>query len=48
MNTLAGTVVTADGRLLGFAFMAHGTSDPAAAQATLDRAATSLASCGCG
>ncbi|MFD4256528.1 D-alanyl-D-alanine carboxypeptidase/D-alanyl-D-alanine-endopeptidase [Streptomyces sp. NPDC058534] len=47
VNTLAGTVVTADGRLLGFAFMAHGTSDPAAAQSTLDRAATSLASCGC-
>ncbi|MFC9061175.1 D-alanyl-D-alanine carboxypeptidase/D-alanyl-D-alanine-endopeptidase [Streptomyces sp. NPDC057074] len=48
VNTLAGTVVTADGRLLGFAFMAHGTSDPAAAQSTLDRAATGLASCGCG
>ncbi|MGW2490641.1 D-alanyl-D-alanine carboxypeptidase/D-alanyl-D-alanine endopeptidase [Streptomyces sp. NPDC001606] len=47
VNTLAGTVVDADGRLLAFAFMASGTTDPQAAQAALDRAATALAGCGC-
>jgi D-alanyl-D-alanine carboxypeptidase/D-alanyl-D-alanine-endopeptidase (penicillin-binding protein 4) len=44
VNTLAGTTVTADGRLLGFAFLASGTTDAWAAQAALDRAATTLAS----
>ncbi|WP_167467603.1 D-alanyl-D-alanine carboxypeptidase/D-alanyl-D-alanine endopeptidase [Streptomyces rishiriensis] len=47
VNTLAGTVVDQDGRLLAFALMAAGTSDPAAAQAALDRTATALAGCGC-
>ncbi|MFF1546421.1 D-alanyl-D-alanine carboxypeptidase/D-alanyl-D-alanine-endopeptidase [Streptomyces sp. NPDC058291] len=47
VNTLAGTVVDQDGRLLAFALMADGTTDPAAAQAALDRAATALAGCGC-
>ncbi len=47
VNTLAGTVVDQDGRLLAFALLAAGTSDPAAAQAALDRAATALAGCGC-
>ncbi|MFD0316486.1 D-alanyl-D-alanine carboxypeptidase/D-alanyl-D-alanine endopeptidase [Streptomyces flavalbus] len=47
VNTLAGTVVAADGRLLGFAFLAEGTTDPTAAQTALDRAATALAACGC-
>ncbi|MER6786284.1 D-alanyl-D-alanine carboxypeptidase/D-alanyl-D-alanine-endopeptidase [Streptomyces sp. NPDC000658] len=47
VNTLAGTVVDRDGRLLAFALMADGTTDPAAAQAALDRAATALAGCGC-
>jgi D-alanyl-D-alanine carboxypeptidase/D-alanyl-D-alanine-endopeptidase (penicillin-binding protein 4) len=47
VNTLAGTVVDQDGRLLAFAFLASGTTDKAAAQAALDRAATALASCGC-
>jgi D-alanyl-D-alanine carboxypeptidase/D-alanyl-D-alanine-endopeptidase (penicillin-binding protein 4) len=47
VNTLAGTVVDADGRLLAFAFMASGTSDPLAAESALDRAATALAACGC-
>ncbi|WP_217140761.1 D-alanyl-D-alanine carboxypeptidase/D-alanyl-D-alanine-endopeptidase [Streptomyces sp. AC627_RSS907] len=42
VNTLAGTVVTADGRLLGFAFLAHDTTDAWAAQRALDRAATAL------
>ncbi|MEV6882779.1 D-alanyl-D-alanine carboxypeptidase/D-alanyl-D-alanine-endopeptidase [Streptomyces sp. NPDC051135] len=44
VNTLAGTVATPDGRLLAFAFLANATTDPWAAQSTLDRAATALAS----
>ncbi|MFI6354154.1 D-alanyl-D-alanine carboxypeptidase/D-alanyl-D-alanine-endopeptidase [Streptomyces sp. NPDC050743] len=47
VNTLAGTVVDADGRLLAFAFMASGTADPVAAESALDKAATALAACGC-
>lgn len=47
VNTLAGTVVDTDGRLLAFAFLASGTTDPAAAQSALDRTASTLASCGC-
>ena len=47
MNTLAGTVVDADGRLLAFAFLAADTTDAVAAQAALDRMATALAACGC-
>ncbi|MBX7553791.1 D-alanyl-D-alanine carboxypeptidase/D-alanyl-D-alanine-endopeptidase [Streptomyces sp. NPDC004232] len=48
VNTLAGTVVDADGRLLAFAFMAAGTTNPEEAQSALDRTATALAGCGCG
>ncbi|MEV6672260.1 D-alanyl-D-alanine carboxypeptidase/D-alanyl-D-alanine-endopeptidase [Streptomyces sp. NPDC051162] len=48
VNTLAGTAVSADGRLLTFAFMASGTSDADAAQRVLDRMATTVAGCGCG
>ncbi|MFI2428939.1 D-alanyl-D-alanine carboxypeptidase/D-alanyl-D-alanine-endopeptidase [Streptomyces sp. NPDC018955] len=47
VNTLAGTVVDKDGRLLAFAFLANGTTDPTAAQSALDKAATALAECGC-
>lgn len=47
VNTLAGTVVDRDGRLLTFALLTADTTDPAAAQAALDRAATALAGCGC-
>ncbi|WP_418361462.1 D-alanyl-D-alanine carboxypeptidase/D-alanyl-D-alanine endopeptidase [Streptomyces gilvosporeus] len=47
VNTLAGTVVDADGRLLVFAFMTSGTTDPAGAQKALDSLATSVANCGC-
>jgi serine-type D-Ala-D-Ala carboxypeptidase/endopeptidase (penicillin-binding protein 4) len=47
VNTLAGTVVTRDGRVLGFAFLADGTTDAQAAQSALDRLATALADCGC-
>jgi D-alanyl-D-alanine carboxypeptidase/D-alanyl-D-alanine-endopeptidase (penicillin-binding protein 4) len=47
VNTLAGTVVDADGHLLAFAFLASGTTDPLGAQAALDKTATALAGCGC-
>ncbi|WP_320782524.1 D-alanyl-D-alanine carboxypeptidase/D-alanyl-D-alanine-endopeptidase [Streptomyces sp. CRN 30] len=47
VNTLAGTVVTRDGGLLGFAFLADGTTDPQAAQSALDAMASALADCGC-
>ncbi|MFJ9826573.1 D-alanyl-D-alanine carboxypeptidase/D-alanyl-D-alanine-endopeptidase [Streptomyces sp. NPDC101160] len=43
VNTLAGTVVTTDGRLLAFAFLAGRTSSPDAAQAALDRLGAALA-----
>lgn len=48
VNTLAGTVVDQDGRLLAFAFLAADTTSPLAAQSALDRTATALAACGCG
>lgn len=48
VNTLAGTVVDQDGRLLAFAFLASDTKDPGAAQSALDRTASALAACGCG
>ncbi|MEU6113620.1 D-alanyl-D-alanine carboxypeptidase/D-alanyl-D-alanine-endopeptidase [Streptomyces sp. NPDC047117] len=47
VNTLAGTVVDADGRLLTFAFMTNGAGDGAAAQQALDRLASAVANCGC-
>ncbi|AZM54652.1 D-alanyl-D-alanine carboxypeptidase/D-alanyl-D-alanine-endopeptidase [Streptomyces sp. WAC 01529] len=47
VNTLAGTVVDADGRLLLFAFMTTGTRDAQAAQKTLDQMASTVANCGC-
>ncbi|ROQ68029.1 D-alanyl-D-alanine carboxypeptidase/D-alanyl-D-alanine-endopeptidase (penicillin-binding protein 4) [Streptomyces sp. 840.1] len=43
VNTLAGTVVDPQGRLLAFAFLASGTTDPSAAQSALDSLATTLA-----
>ncbi|NUR39139.1 MAG: D-alanyl-D-alanine carboxypeptidase, partial [Streptomyces sp.] len=48
VNTLAGTVVDRDGRLLAFAFLASNTTSKDAAQSALDKAATALAACGCG
>jgi serine-type D-Ala-D-Ala carboxypeptidase/endopeptidase (penicillin-binding protein 4) len=48
VNTLAGTVVDQDGRLLAFAFLASDTTDKGAAQSALDRTVTALAGCGCG
>lgn len=47
VNTLAGTVVDQDGRLLAFALLTSDTTDPTAAQTALDKAATALAGCGC-
>jgi serine-type D-Ala-D-Ala carboxypeptidase/endopeptidase (penicillin-binding protein 4) len=48
VHGLAGTVVTADGRLLVFAVLAdHSTSGDAAAEGALDRVASTLAGCGC-
>ncbi|MEU1273312.1 D-alanyl-D-alanine carboxypeptidase/D-alanyl-D-alanine-endopeptidase [Streptomyces sp. NPDC005799] len=47
VNTLAGTVVDQDGRLLAFAFLASDTASKDAAQSALDRTATALAACGC-
>ncbi|MEU3480113.1 D-alanyl-D-alanine carboxypeptidase/D-alanyl-D-alanine-endopeptidase [Streptomyces sp. NPDC033754] len=43
VNTLAGTVVTADGRLLAFAFLAGRTLSPYEAQPALDRLSAALA-----
>ncbi|MEU0147566.1 D-alanyl-D-alanine carboxypeptidase/D-alanyl-D-alanine-endopeptidase [Streptomyces sp. NPDC006288] len=43
VNSLAGTVVDAGGRLLTFAFLASGTTSPGGAQASLDALATTLA-----
>ncbi|MGW1160713.1 D-alanyl-D-alanine carboxypeptidase/D-alanyl-D-alanine endopeptidase [Streptomyces sp. NPDC002519] len=47
VNTLAGTVVDADGRLLAFAFLTDGSMDQTAARTALDRTAVALAGCGC-
>ncbi|NLU67930.1 D-alanyl-D-alanine carboxypeptidase/D-alanyl-D-alanine-endopeptidase [Streptomyces sp. HNM0574] len=47
VNSLAGTVVDADGRLLVFAFATSGTTDRDGAQDALDRMASALANCGC-
>ncbi|MFQ6147480.1 D-alanyl-D-alanine carboxypeptidase/D-alanyl-D-alanine-endopeptidase [Streptomyces seoulensis] len=47
VNTLAGTAVDRDGRLLVFAFLTDGTTDPQAAQSALDTTATALTACGC-
>ncbi|MER5792586.1 D-alanyl-D-alanine carboxypeptidase/D-alanyl-D-alanine-endopeptidase [Streptomyces sp. NPDC001980] len=43
VNTLAGTVVDKDGRLLAFAFLTSNTTNPVAAQQALDKTATALA-----
>ncbi|MFF8275209.1 D-alanyl-D-alanine carboxypeptidase/D-alanyl-D-alanine-endopeptidase [Streptomyces lateritius] len=42
VNTLAGTVVTAEGRLLAFAFLAGRTPSPYTAQPALDRLSAAL------
>ncbi|MEU2424773.1 D-alanyl-D-alanine carboxypeptidase/D-alanyl-D-alanine-endopeptidase [Streptomyces sp. NPDC007851] len=43
VNTLAGTLVDRDGRLLAFAFLTSDTTNPQEAQEALDRTATALA-----
>ena len=45
-NSLAGTVLTKDGRLLVFAFLTNGTNSTSARPA-LDEVATALRGCGC-
>ncbi|TFV63914.1 UNVERIFIED_ORG: D-alanyl-D-alanine carboxypeptidase/D-alanyl-D-alanine-endopeptidase [Bacillus sp. AZ43] len=47
VHALAGTVVTADGRLLAFAVIADGSGNEAAAEGALDDVAAELARCGC-
>ncbi|RZU50648.1 D-alanyl-D-alanine carboxypeptidase/D-alanyl-D-alanine-endopeptidase (penicillin-binding protein 4) [Krasilnikovia cinnamomea] len=47
VNTMAGELVTKDGRLLVFAFMADATGDAVPARAALDRMAARLVDCGC-
>ncbi|POX49378.1 D-alanyl-D-alanine carboxypeptidase/D-alanyl-D-alanine-endopeptidase [Streptomyces sp. Ru72] len=47
VNTLAGTVVDADGHLLAFAFLTEGSMNQTTARTALDHTAATLASCGC-
>lgn len=47
VSALAGLVVTQDGRLLAFAFVANDVAATSSAQVALDRLAAGLASCGC-
>ncbi len=47
VHALAGTVVTADGRLLAFAVVADSSGSEAEAEAALDDIAATLAGCGC-
>ncbi|MFG2845549.1 D-alanyl-D-alanine carboxypeptidase/D-alanyl-D-alanine-endopeptidase [Kitasatospora sp. NPDC048296] len=47
VNTLAGTVVDADGRLLAFAVMTRTSAPADTARAAMDRIAAHLAACGC-
>ncbi|MFE7637011.1 D-alanyl-D-alanine carboxypeptidase/D-alanyl-D-alanine-endopeptidase [Kitasatospora sp. NPDC057518] len=47
VNTLAGTVVDADGRLLAFAVMTRTAAPADTARAAMDRVAARLTTCGC-
>jgi D-alanyl-D-alanine carboxypeptidase/D-alanyl-D-alanine-endopeptidase (penicillin-binding protein 4) len=47
VNTMAGELVTRDGRLLVFAIMASGSSNVYAAKDALDRVPARLVACGC-
>ncbi|MBB5956695.1 D-alanyl-D-alanine carboxypeptidase/D-alanyl-D-alanine-endopeptidase (penicillin-binding protein 4) [Saccharothrix tamanrassetensis] len=48
VNSLAGVVVDADGRLLVFAFMSLSSSDTKQVRGALDELAAALRGCGCG
>jgi D-alanyl-D-alanine carboxypeptidase/D-alanyl-D-alanine-endopeptidase (penicillin-binding protein 4) len=47
VNTMAGELITKDGRLLVFAIMANGSGNATAARNGLDKIAARLVSCGC-
>jgi serine-type D-Ala-D-Ala carboxypeptidase/endopeptidase (penicillin-binding protein 4) len=47
VHSLAGTVVTLDGRLLAFTVVADGSASEEAAESALDTVAAALAGCGC-
>lgn len=47
VNTMAGELVTKDGRLLVFAVMSNGTGDATTTRAALDSVAAKLLDCGC-
>lgn len=47
VNTLAGVLITKDGRVLVFAIMAVGGASAIAARAGLDKIAARLVACGC-
>ncbi|WP_241844397.1 D-alanyl-D-alanine carboxypeptidase/D-alanyl-D-alanine endopeptidase [Kitasatospora sp. CB01950] len=47
VNTLAGTLVDADGRVLVFALMTRTGADPFVARAAMDRIVAKIAACGC-
>jgi D-alanyl-D-alanine carboxypeptidase/D-alanyl-D-alanine-endopeptidase (penicillin-binding protein 4) len=47
VNTMAGQLITKDGRLLVFAIMASGSSNATAAKAALDKIPARLVLCGC-
>jgi len=47
VNTMAGELITKDGRLLVFAIMANGSGDAGPARAGLDAILAKLVSCGC-
>jgi D-alanyl-D-alanine carboxypeptidase/D-alanyl-D-alanine-endopeptidase (penicillin-binding protein 4) len=47
VNTMAGELITKDGRLLVFAVMASGSSDATTARSALDKIPAALVGCGC-
>ena len=47
VNTMAGVLTTADGRLLVFAIMASGSGNAVTARAALDKVPARLVACGC-
>jgi D-alanyl-D-alanine carboxypeptidase/D-alanyl-D-alanine-endopeptidase (penicillin-binding protein 4) len=47
VNTIAGALITADGRLLVFAIMANGSTNVVTARAGLDKILARMVSCGC-